>query len=156
MRYEEKLRREMILRGFNQQKLARFSGVSDSEVSRILSGKSQPGLENALRLARAVGVSLDYLADDKLERDPSRSAEAPWDQELLDLGQGLGMRQAVQLLMTARTLGIQRALERMYGLESRTEPVDPLGSEQDNLLESPVSPGRPGRRIVSRDEVTAG
>ena len=47
MRFEEKLRKEMLFKGFNQQKLARMSRVSDSEVSRILGGKSQPGLENA-------------------------------------------------------------------------------------------------------------
>ncbi len=67
MRFEEKLRKEMLLKGFNQQRLARASGVSDSEVSRILAGKSQPGLENALKLSRAVGVSLDYLADERSE-----------------------------------------------------------------------------------------
>ena len=39
--------------GLNGQKLARLSQVSDSEISRILQGKSRPGLDNALRLAQA-------------------------------------------------------------------------------------------------------
>ena len=70
MRLSEKLLKQMLIKGLNGQKLARLSGVSDSEVSRILGGKSQPGLENAFRLAQAVGVSLDYLADDSLDSRP--------------------------------------------------------------------------------------
>lgn len=119
MRYEEKLRREMILRGFNQQKLARLSGVSDSEVSRILSGKSQPGLENALKLARAVGVSLDYLADDQLDREPAPADGIPWEGELKELCRDIEPRNALQLLLAARTLGIDLVLRRLYGLDGR-------------------------------------
>ena len=75
MKYEDSHRErlaptEMARQGLNGQKLAQRSKVSDSEISRILAGKSRPGLENAFRLARAVGVSLDYLADDALEIDP--------------------------------------------------------------------------------------
>src|SRR5262249_29471037 len=81
MRFYEKLYKQMLLLGMNQQKLARKSQVSDSEVSRILAGKSQPGLENAFKLSRAVGVSLDYLADEALEEDPSQARQAPPAQE---------------------------------------------------------------------------
>ena len=68
---QKKLLGQMVRRGLNGQKLAKISKVSDSEISRILAGKSRPGLENAFRLAKAVGVSLDYLADDTLENDPA-------------------------------------------------------------------------------------
>lgn len=118
MRFEEKLRKEMLVRGFNQQKLARASGVSDSEVSRILAGKSQPGLENALKLARAVGVSLDYLADDTLDLDPASRSSDPWERELLSLAAEIGHRHAAQVLMAARTLGLDLVLRRLYGVES--------------------------------------
>ena len=63
-RFSEKLFQKSLQLGLNGQKLARKSDVSDSEISRIMNGKSLPGLENAIALARAVGVSLDYLADD--------------------------------------------------------------------------------------------
>ena len=88
MKLEEKLATQMARRGLNGQKLARTSKVSDSEISRILAGKSRPGLENAFRLARAVGVSLDYLADDALETDPLEHKDplSPDERELLDLG----------------------------------------------------------------------
>lgn len=120
MRFEEKLRKQMLSKGFNQQKLARTSGVSDSEVSRILGGKSQPGLENALKLARAVGVSLDYLADEALDVDPARERQAdPWERELLEQAQGLGPKNAVQVLQATSALGFEVALRRLYGLEMK-------------------------------------
>lgn len=123
MKFEEKLRKEMLLKGFNQQRLARASGVSDSEVSRILAGKSQPGLENALKLARAVGVSLDYLADDRLDADPTQATSAsPWEQGLLEVAAEIGPRNAAQLLMTAQALGFDLALRRLCGLET-SKPV---------------------------------
>jgi transcriptional regulator with XRE-family HTH domain len=139
-RFEEKLRRQMLLRGFNQQKLARLSGVSDSEVSRILNGKSQPGLENALKLARALGVSLDYLADDSLDHDhASRGAGSPWDEELRDLAHEVGPRNAAQLLLAARTLGYETAVRRIYGLDIK--PVIEVGDGGRGAL-GPAAPSR--------------
>src|SRR5271165_6277639 len=61
MELKVKLKNLMNDKGLNGQKLARLSQVSDSEISRILQGRSRPGLDNALRLAQALGVSLDYL-----------------------------------------------------------------------------------------------
>ena len=51
-RFSEKLGQKILQLGFNGQKLARKSEVSDSEISRIMNGKSLPGLENAIALAR--------------------------------------------------------------------------------------------------------
>ena len=52
MELKIKLKNLMNGKGLNGQKLARLSQVSDSEISRILQGKSCPGLDNALRLAQ--------------------------------------------------------------------------------------------------------
>src|SRR5438309_2054747 len=86
---KDKLLTEMTRQGLNGQRLAQRSKVSDSEISRILSGQSTPGLENAFRLARAVGVSLDFLADDALETDPLRASDplSPDERRVLDLAQ---------------------------------------------------------------------
>ena len=56
MLLKDKLQMLMARYGLNGQKLARLSQVSDSEISRILQGKSRPGLDNAFRLARAVNA----------------------------------------------------------------------------------------------------
>src|SRR3954467_8061657 len=90
---KDKLLTEMARQGLNGQKLAQRSSVSDSEISRILSGQSTPGLENAFRLARAVGVSLDFLADDVLETDPlgANDSLSPEERRLLDLAHRIGL-----------------------------------------------------------------
>src|ERR1700676_1662275 len=99
MKLEDKLHTRMVQLGLNGQKLARTSKVSDSEISRILAGKSRPGLENAFRLARAVGISLDFLADDTLDVDPIEHADplTPDERELLDLAHGIGTARAARV-----------------------------------------------------------
>jgi transcriptional regulator with XRE-family HTH domain len=121
MRYAEKLYKQMLLKGLNQQKLAKLSLVSDSEVSRILGGLSRPGLENAFRLARAVGVSLDYLADDALETDPIQPVGPATanERDILDVAQQLGYAPAYRLLDVARVLGYEVAIRRLLGAEMK-------------------------------------
>ncbi len=136
MRYAEKLYKHMLRKGLNQQKLARLAGVSDSEVSRILSGKSHPSLAYAARLARVLEVSLDYLADDALDEDPRRAVEATTaqEQEILELLQQLGARPARRLLETAAELGYETAIRRLLGAE---RPVIEVGDGRS-------APGLPG------------
>jgi transcriptional regulator with XRE-family HTH domain len=127
MEFREKLRRAMQRQGLNQQQLARKAGVSDSEVSRILGGKSRPGLDNALRLARAVGVSLDFLADEAEEVDPSRGPDSAWEQEVLEQARAVGLKSASQVLLAVKTLGLEESLARLMGrpgraAERRDEP----------------------------------
>ncbi len=124
MKLDEKLHKQMLLKGLNGQRLARLSQVSDSEISRILAGKSLPGLENAFRLARAVGVSLDYLADDSLESDPAKStADVTTEPEraLLRVARDIGSREAAQLLEMARFMGYDAAMRRLLG----AAPIEP-------------------------------
>jgi transcriptional regulator with XRE-family HTH domain len=123
MKYAEKLYKQMLLRGLNQQRLARDSRVSDSEVSRILGGKSQPGLENAFRLARAVGVSLDFLADDSLVTDPlqpNAETTSSSEREVVSLARELGFSSVVRLLEIARLLGYEAAMRRLIGADGKT------------------------------------
>ncbi len=142
MRFYEKLYKQMLLLGMNQQKLARKSLVSDSEVSRILAGKSQPGLENAFKLSRAVGVSLDYLADETLEEDPTLVPEAPpaEEREVLDLARELGSRQSRQVLETALLLGHKESMRRLLGVGTDTK--QPPGEPGEP---SPIAPSGVGR-----------
>lgn len=112
---KDKLLTEMTRHGLNGQRLAQRSNVSDSEISRILSGQSTPGLENAFRLAKAVGVSLDYLADDTLETDPLRSTDPLSTDErwVLDAVQQIGASRAITLLEMIRCVGTDTAMQRL-------------------------------------------
>ena len=114
---KDKLLTAMARQGLNGQKLAQRSKVSDSEISRILSGQSTPGLENAFRLARAVGVSLDFLADDVLETDPLRASDpiTPEERRLLDLGHRVGLDRGILLLENISFIGYEMAMQRLLG-----------------------------------------
>ena len=114
-RFSEKLGQKILQLGLNGQKLARKSDVSDSEISRIMNGKSLPGLENAMALARAVEVSLDYLADDAMDHDPSRAQESSSELEttILRLVRDLGLMQAFNLLENTRIIGYEMAMKRL-------------------------------------------
>jgi len=148
MRFEEKLRKQMLLKGFNQQTLARMSRVSDSEISRILSGKSgNPGLENAFRLAQAVGVSLDYLANDDLDEDPIRATNPEPEKlataevggieaEILQAAREIGTRQARRVLETVCDLGYEMAIRRLLELK----PVIEVG-DSPRAVQPPTSSG---------------
>ena len=128
MRVSEKLYKHMLSKGLNQQRLARLASISDSEVSRILNGKSSPSLEYAFRLAKALGVSLDYLADDTMDDDPAAGVAVGSDQEreLLELARELRVRSARRLLETAHELGYDLAMRRLLGLEIKPviEPAE--------------------------------
>jgi transcriptional regulator with XRE-family HTH domain len=117
MELKAKLKHLMSSQGLNGQKLARLSQVSDSEISRILQGKSRPGLDNALRLSRALGVSLDYLADDRLEAEPPAPADALSSEERKIVGiiQKVGSPEVLTILENVRFLGYETAMARLVG-----------------------------------------
>jgi transcriptional regulator with XRE-family HTH domain len=136
MTLSDKLLTQMSRLALNGQKLARISGVSDSEISRILAGKSRPGLENAFRLARALGVSLDYLADDALVADPAQPADplVGDEREILELAHELGCARAARVLENIRIIGYEIAMRRlldakpMIEAESAPRPAAPVSA----------------------------
>ncbi len=144
MKLKEKLQLLMARAGLNGQKLARLSQVSDSEISRILQGKSRPGLDNAFRLARAVGVSLDFLADDSLDLD---AAAAPTDnlsadeRKILAIAAKIGLNETVTLIETIRFMGYEAAMGRLVA----GKPV----VEIDRESSAPVVPAVASPRISS-------
>jgi len=117
MTLKDKLQMLMTRHGLNGQKLARLSQVSDSEISRILQGKSRPGLDNAFRLARSVNVTLDYLADDSVEVEPPAPADllSPEERKLLAVAQKIGCSDVLTILETIRFLGYDVAMSRLVG-----------------------------------------
>jgi transcriptional regulator with XRE-family HTH domain len=123
MELKIKLKYLMNTRGFNGQKLARLSQVSDSEISRILQGKSRPGLDNALRLAQALGVSLDFLADDNLDAVPPEPADSlsPEERKILGISQKIGCPEVVTVLENLRFLGYEVAMGRLVGARPASE-----------------------------------
>jgi transcriptional regulator with XRE-family HTH domain len=134
---KDKLLTEMARQGLNGQRLAQRSKVSDSEISRILSGQSTPGLENAFRLARAVNVSVDFLADDALEVDPLRARDplSADERRVLDLAQQIDLSRAIVLLENIRYIGHDSAMQRLL----MAKPVIEVGDGEEPPAPRPVA-----------------
>jgi transcriptional regulator with XRE-family HTH domain len=140
-RFSEKLFQKSLQLGLNGQKLARKSDVSDSEISRIMNGKSLPGLENAIALARAVSVSLDYLADDTLDAEPNRPQETTNELEaaILKLVREIGAIHAYTILENTRNLGYDIASKRLIDAKPVVTPIIETQAPRSNV--APIASG---------------
>jgi transcriptional regulator with XRE-family HTH domain len=140
MKLQDKLQMLMARRNLNGQRLARLSSVSDSEISRILQGKSRPGLDNAFRLARAVGVSLDFLADDTLDVEPTPPSDklSPEERKIVSIAQKIGCAEVVTILEILRYIGYEVAMSRLTGGKPVIE-IDKDGSDARTALSPAIS-----------------
>ncbi len=143
---QQKLLTQMVRRGLNGQRLARISQVSDSEISRILAGKSRPGLENAFRLAKAVGVSLDFLADDTLETDPAQMTDplSAEERRILDLAHAIGCPHTLQILENSRIIGYEVAMSRLL---NANKPVIEVDDGDRTVAPAPSVAAMPSNRM---------
>lgn len=69
--------------GMNQGELARVAGITQAQVSNYEVGKQFPGLETAMRLASAFGITVADLIGEKEPatappRPPTRNEMALW------------------------------------------------------------------------------
>lgn len=60
--FPNQLRKLMTSKGWNQVKAASELGLTQSQVSDYLNGKSEPYLSTAIAVAKKLGVSLDELS----------------------------------------------------------------------------------------------
>jgi transcriptional regulator with XRE-family HTH domain len=146
MRLNEKLLKLCDERGLDSQRdLARLAKLSKSSVSRWVNGETRPRMLQALKLARALKVPLEYLIDDAMEEMPP---VLPPDEEFVlrvyrnlkaDPAQGLDEDEA------------QRRLSRpsQAQIQARAKPTPPPTSrdgKQGKVLPEPKRPpGRKGR-----------
>lgn len=100
----EKVELLLKITGSNKTQLAKAIGVQPGRISELKDCKWNPSAIQALRMARALGVSLDFLVDDEQEEIPSLS--------ILDQNQWIAE--------TIRTLGFERAKARL--LRTDDEP----------------------------------
>lgn len=70
MDFATKLHRLIGKSDLNQSKLARAIGVSPATINEMVNYGKRPYLDQAFPIARKLGVSLEYLADDSLDEPP--------------------------------------------------------------------------------------
>jgi transcriptional regulator with XRE-family HTH domain len=91
MRFAEKVRNLLKSRRLSQSELAALLGTSQPQVSRWLEGDTPPRWDYLLKMARALGVTADYLIDPEQD-EPPRPPELTEDERIvLQLYRDLGL-----------------------------------------------------------------
>lgn len=106
MKLAQKLEQVCAHHGTSQAELARLTGASKNTIPSWFTGKSVPDLQQALIIARHFDVSIEWLADDKLDL-PIESASAV---------QALTVQEQ-DVLRIARRLGYACAMARLLNLK---------------------------------------
>jgi transcriptional regulator with XRE-family HTH domain len=133
MTFAEKLEQLRSVRGLSQSDLAAAAGISQPRISEWKREDSRgPSLPVALSIARALGVSLDYLADDAQDDPPA--ALTPAEQQAV-------------LLTRALSLSVEEVARRLAGNAAPTNsgvpPIRPVGvSQQKDITRRPAAPKR--------------
>ena len=65
MKWDEKVKMLMKKIGINQKQLSLLSGITESSISRYLSGGKTPRMDIIVNVARALGVSPDYFLEEE-------------------------------------------------------------------------------------------
>lgn len=102
-KFPEKLIKLMHQQKVKQAELARLVGMSQSGISQMTRGHQEPYLWQAFALARALGTTTDYLADDGQEEPPMTNEPSPEEVAVLTAfrATGLSAVEAVRRLMQA-------------------------------------------------------
>ena len=78
MGFAENVRSELEFQDIQIKELAEKSGISKNTLDKYLSGrKVQPGVENAVKIAKVLGVSVEYLTDGKESSSKNTSQTIP-------------------------------------------------------------------------------
>lgn len=103
MDFAAKLKALCQAKNWDQSDLVRQSGdaVSASTMSNYFSGRSKPPVDVALKFARALDVSLDFLADDELDGPPSGDGLTADQRKILEFAEPLTTAEAIARLMRA-------------------------------------------------------
>ena len=88
--FSEKLLKMRDGRGLSQAKLAARAGLARSAISDMEKDERRPYMDQALKLARALGIPLDFLADDSLD-EPPPSEMTEDERQVIELFRGTGL-----------------------------------------------------------------
>ena len=104
--------------GWTQEHLAQKAGISKSFLSELENGKRSVSADNLLDLARALGVSLDYLMTGK-KNEEANAAEVQIPASLAKFAaeEGISFRQALMLLEMQRQIIAHRSATKKESLD---------------------------------------
>jgi transcriptional regulator with XRE-family HTH domain len=113
----ERIRKRRTELGWTQDQLAQKAGISKSFLSDLENSKRSVGADNLLDIARALGVSLDFLMTGKASEDKQTQVPIPASLAKFADAEGLTFRQAIMLLEMQQQIVAHRSARKKDGLE---------------------------------------
>lgn len=113
MGFKENLKDELKYQGVLVKELAAKSGVPKGTIDHYLAEKSaSPIAENAVKIARALNVSVEYLVTGK-DSVPSKNNRPPYSAQILALAEKLSHMDQKQLNLSATIIdAIQNSVSK--------------------------------------------
>ncbi len=106
MNLVEKIEKLLSDRGWKQIDLAEAIGVSKQRVSQWMQGTGQPKPYHLLRMARALNVPMEFLADDTMEDIAAQGVSAE-EMKVVEMARVLGLEEAKRRLLQAPAVDIE-------------------------------------------------
>ncbi len=112
----QKLTDMLELRGIKQAAFERSVFLSENRISKWKKGQGEPSASEALRMARALGVSVEWLIDDAGETAPAPEL-SELDRAVIDLVHALGLEKGEALRRLASPSPQPNVVYRPNGAE---------------------------------------
>ena len=114
----ERIRERRTELGWTQDQLGQKAGISKSFLSDLENGKRSVGANNLLDIARALGVSLDYLMTGTASQDQKSEVPIPASLARFAAEEGLTFRQTLMLLEMQTQIVAHRSAKKKDSLEA--------------------------------------
>ena len=114
----ERIRERRAELGWTQDQLAQKAGISKSFLSDLENGKRSVGANNLLDIARALGVSLDFLMTGTASQDQKSEVPIPASLARFAAEERLSFRQTLMLLEMQNQIVAHRSAKKKDRLEA--------------------------------------
>jgi transcriptional regulator with XRE-family HTH domain len=114
----ERIKKRRLELEWTQEQLAQKAGISKSFLSDLENGKRSVGAENLLDIARALGVSIDFLMTGQASQDKATEVPIPATLARFAAEEGLTFRQTLMLLEMQKQIVAHRSSRKKEGLEA--------------------------------------
>jgi y4mF family transcriptional regulator len=114
----ERIKKRRSELDWTQEQLAQKAGISKSFLSDLENGKRSVSANNLLDIARALGVSLDFLMTGKASQDQKSEVPIPASLARFAAEEGLTFRQTLMLLEMQTQIVAHRSAKKKDSLEA--------------------------------------
>ena len=114
----ERIKKRRAELGWTQDQLAQKAGLSKSFLSDLENGKRSVGAENLLEIARALGVSIDFLMTGEASQDQQAEVPIPASLARFAAEEGLSFKQTLMLLEMQQQTVAHRSVKKKDVLDS--------------------------------------